>query len=88
MSKLKNISAGILSGLEEMDGVKEQESKGVKEEKKKKVKEQKSKRSFMLTQSQIEKIYLLKAKYKGKDLSTFVGEAIEEYYERHVGDDK
>ena len=88
MSKLKNISAGILSGLEEMDGVKEQESKGIKEQKSKEVKEEKSKRSFMLTHSQIEKIYLLKAKYKGKDMSTFVGEAIEEYYERHVNDNK
>lgn len=88
MSNLKKISTGILSGLEEMNGVKEPKSKGVKEQKSKEVKEEKSKRSFMLTHSQIEKIYLLKAKYKGKDLSTFVGEAIEEYYEKHIGDDK
>ncbi|WP_129596254.1 hypothetical protein [Anaerophilus nitritogenes] len=76
MSKLKNVSTGILNGLEEMNSVQEEKSKGVKEEK--------SKRSFMLTESQIEKIYLLKAKYKEKDLSTFVGEAIEEYYEKHI----
>ena len=83
-----------MSGLEEFNNpmenqvqidevVKEQKSKRVKDQESKGVKEQKSKRSFMLTERQIEMIYLLKSKKQGIDLSEIVGFAIEEYYERN-----
>jgi len=79
---------GILAGLNTLENPadtgnkKEQESKGVKGEKNKSVKEQKSKRSFMFTASQIEKIYLLKAKHPDKDLSVIVGDAIDLYFDK------
>lgn len=85
---LKETGLGILEGLNtlenptEIENKEEQKSKGIKEEKNIGVKEQKSKRSFMLTDSQIEKIYLLKSKNPNKDLSTIVGDAIELYFDK------
>ena len=79
---------GILEGLNTLDNPadtenkEEQKNKRVEEEKKKDIKEQKSKRSFMLTASQIEKIYLLKAKNPDKDLSVIVGNAIDLYFDK------
>ena len=79
---------GILEGLSTLENPsdtenkEEQKKKGVKGEKKKNIKEQKSKRSFMLTASQIEKIYLLKAKNPDKDLSVIVGNAIDLYFDK------
>lgn len=79
-SNLDKIGAGILSGLQDMpdinSGVKEQESKRVKEQES----NTKTKRSFMLTDKQIEMLYILKSKNKDKDLSELVGEAIEKLY--------
>ena len=61
---------GIMDGLEDN----KEESKSSKEEK--------IKRSFTLTESQVEKIYLLKAKNNSMTLSEIVGNAIEEYYDQ------
>jgi hypothetical protein len=76
---------GIMDGLEDNDdqnkNSKEEKSKRVKEEKNKNSKEEKKKRSFMLTNSQIKKIYLLKATNNNMTLSEIVGQAIEEFYE-------
>jgi hypothetical protein len=82
-NNLGKVGAGILSSLEEMEdinsaGVKEQKSNGVKEDKSN---TPKTKRSFMLTDKQIEMIYILKSKSPKKDLSEIVGEAIEKAYE-------
>lgn len=96
--RLNKLGLGVLDGLQALDKLKGQiaiedsESKEVKEEKSKRVNkqeskgvnEQKSKRSFMLTDKQIEMVYLLKSKYKDKDLSAIVGEAIEEYYKKYM----
>lgn len=75
---------GIMDGLENNDkeskGSKEEKSKRVKKEKSKSSKEEKKKRSFMLTNSQIKKIYLLKAKNSNMTLSEIVGQAVEEFY--------
>jgi hypothetical protein len=89
--KVKNKAEGIkgiMDGLEDSEkevekskGSKEDKSKRVKEDKNKSSKEEKKKRSFMLTNSQIEKIYLLKAKNSNMTLSEIVGQAIEEFYE-------
>lgn len=84
-SGISKVGAGILDGLEQLEDLnssaaKAPESKGVKEEKSKGVKEVKSKRSFMLTDQQIEMLYMLKAKSPKKDLSELVGEAIEKLY--------
>lgn len=81
-NKVKNKAAGI-KGI--MDGLEDNEkenknSKRVKEDKSKRVKEEKKKRSFMLTNNQIEKIYLLKAKNNNMTLSEIVGQAVEEFY--------
>ena len=88
--KVKNKAEGIkgiMDGLEDNEednkknkGSKEEKSKRVKEEKSKSSKEEKKKRSFMLTNSQIEKIYLLKAKNSNMTLSEIVGQAVEEFY--------
>jgi hypothetical protein len=77
---------GIMDGLEDVEEnknkrSKEEKSKRVKEEENKNFKEEKKKRSFMLTNSQIEKIYLLKAKNNNMTLSEIVGQALEEFYE-------
>lgn len=87
-SNLSKIGTGILSGLQEMEdinstGVKEQESKRVKEGKNNTAK---TKRSFMLTDRQIEMLYILKSKNKNKDLSELVGEAIEKLYDEIEAD--
>lgn len=68
--------------------VKKETNKANKSEKikkmvKRKNSEHKSKRSYMLTDKQVEMVYLLRAKYWDKDLSDIVGEAIEEYYKRN-----
>ena len=68
---------GIMDGLKDND----EQNKNSKEEKSKRVKEEKKKRSFMLTNSQIKKIYLLKATNNNMTLSEIVGQAIEEFYE-------
>jgi len=65
---------GALEGLENND-------EEVKEDKNKKFKEEKKKRSFALTSSQVEKIYLLKAKNSDMTMSEIVGQAIDEFYE-------
>ena len=65
---------GALEGLEDND-------EEVKEGKNKNSKEEKKKRSFTLTSSQVEKIYLLKAKNSDMTLSEIVGQAIDEFYE-------
>lgn len=70
---IKNKAQGIINGLENME-----ESK--KEENNKRVDKEKSKRSFMLTKEEIEKIYILKAKFQDKTLSELVGEAINLLY--------
>ena len=46
-------------------------------------KAKKKKRSFMLENSQIEKLYLLKARNNDMTLSEIVGNAIDDYYEEH-----
>jgi len=74
---------GIMDGLEDNEkskSSKEDKNKRVKEDKSKSSKEEKKKRSFMLTNSQIEKIYLLKAKNNNMTLSEIVGQAVEEFY--------
>lgn len=83
--KVKTLGMGLVEGLEQMesmeqDGAEEQKSNGVKEEKSKKAK--KTKRSFMLTDQQIECLYLLKSKNPSMDLSEMVGQAIMDLYEK------
>lgn len=77
----KNIGMGILQGLESMDDI------SIKNDEKKEdikvVKNKKSKRSFMLKDSQIEKLYELKFKYIHQDLSDIVGLAIDEFHEKY-----
>ena len=82
---IKNVGAGILSGLESLNdiAIKEQKSKTVEEPKSKKVKEEKSKRSFMLEHEHIRMLYELKQTFINKDLSVLVGESIEDYYNKN-----
>lgn len=88
--KAKGIK-GIMDGLEddnkENKSSKEEKNKRVKEEKNKSSKEETKKRSFMLTNSQIEKLYLLKAKNSDMTLSKIVGQAIEKFYESNTKSD-
>ncbi|MFW5891653.1 MAG: hypothetical protein ACOCUI_05490 [bacterium] len=70
---IKNKAQGIINGLENME-------KSKKEENNKRVDKEKSKRSFMLTKEEIEKIYILKAKFQDKTLSELVGKAINLLY--------
>lgn len=49
-----------------------------------KLNEIKIKRSFMLTESQIDKLFLIKRINKSKTLSEIVGEAIEIYYDEFI----
>jgi hypothetical protein len=82
--KVKDKAKGILDGLsEDAESEKEEKSKRVKEQKSKSSKEEKKKRSFMLENSQIEKLYLLKARNNDMTLSEIVGNAIDDYYEEH-----
>jgi len=81
---IKGIIDGFNNNDEESEGnksSKEEKSKGIKEDKNKSSKEGKKKRSFMLKNSQIEKIYLLKAKNSDMTMSEIVGQAIDEFYE-------
>jgi hypothetical protein len=84
LNKVGGEIAGVLTGMENKPditpGVKEQESKGVKEEKPNSTKVEKIKRSFMLTNDQVELLYILKSKNPSKDLSEIVGEAIEKAF--------
>lgn len=89
-SSIETTRLGILDGLNDLESndlesnefeSEETKSKYIKEYKSKSSLDKKSKRSFMLTERQIEMIYLLKAKNPNKDLSTMVGEAIEKYFE-------
>jgi|Wag4MinimDraft_13_1082653.scaffolds.fasta_scaffold06223_2 hypothetical protein len=87
-NKVKNKAEGIkgiIDGLEdtENESEKEEKSKRAKEQKNKSSKEEKKKRSFMLENSQIEKLYLLKARNNDMTLSEIVGNAIDDYYEEH-----
>jgi len=86
--RYKDKAKGIMDGLEETEEgtqeTREEKNKRVNDEKSKSVQEEKKKRSFMLTISQVEKLYLLKAKNNDKTLSAMVGEAIEEYYKNHT----
>lgn len=77
MKDPKQIEARKRAEEIESKRIKEEESKGVKEEKSKK-----KKRSFMLTDYQIQLLYVLKGEQIDKDLSTIVGEAIELYFDR------
>ncbi|PTX14809.1 hypothetical protein SAMN04488598_1559 [Halanaerobium congolense] len=82
--KIKGILDGLNNNDEESEGnksSKEEKSKRIKEDKNKSSKEGKKKRSFMLKNSQIEKIYLLKAKNSDMTMSEIVGQAIDEFYE-------
>lgn len=84
-SSIETTRLGILDGLNDLESnefePEETKSKYIKEYKSKSSLDKKSKRSFMLTEKQIEMVYLLKAKNPNKDLSTMVGEAIEKYFE-------
>jgi hypothetical protein len=76
--KLDKKAKGIYDGLAEMEN---DDDKKVKKSKNKKSKEEKKKRSFTLTSSQVEKIYLLKAKNSDMTMSEIVGQAIDKFYE-------
>ena len=84
--KIKDKAQGIMDGLESMEGenkeAKEEKSNKVNTEKNKRANKDKSKRSFMLTKDEIEKIYVLKAKFQDKTLSKIVGEAINLLYNK------
>ena len=82
--KFKNKAKGIMDGLEDEENLnsKEEKNERIKDEKNKNSKEEKIKRSFTLTESQVEKIYLLKAKNSSMTLSEIVGTAIEKYYDQ------
>ena len=90
--KFKNKAKGIMDGLEDEENLnsKEEKSERIKDEKNKSSKEYKNKnseeekikRSFTLTETQVEKIYLLKAKNSSMTLSEIVGTAIEKYYDQ------
>ena len=80
--KAKGILAGMDDDVEEIKEI-EENNKRVKEQKNKSSKEEKKKRSFMLENSQIEKLYLLKARNNDMTLSEIVGNAIDDYYEEH-----
>lgn len=84
-NKIRTLGTGLMEGLGQMDGiesgnVQEEKSNGAKEQKSKSNK--KTKRSFMLTDSQIECLYLLKSKNPSVDLSELVGQAIMDLYEK------
>jgi hypothetical protein len=52
------------------------------------VKESRVKRCYMLTDSQLQRLIMLKAKlYRDKDLSDIIGMAIDSYYELQVEED-
>lgn len=83
---------GSLSGLDDvnneveeketsLDSTNNQNATAVEEDKQEN--EKKEKRSFMLTNEQIEMIYKLKIKFKGKAYGVIVGEAIEDFYKKH-----
>ena len=78
---IEKTKLGILDGLNELENSTEDSNHTTKEYKSKFSLEKKLKRSFMLTEKQIEMVYLLKAQNPSKDLSTLVGEAIEKYFE-------
>ena len=59
--------------------VKEETSKTIKEEKKKK-----EKKNFMLTETAINQLFELKFKYRKKDYSGIVEEAIAAYYKNNI----
>jgi len=84
--KIKDKAQGIMDGLENMEGedkeAKEEKSNRVNKDNSKRVNKDKSKRSFMLTKDEIEKIYVLKAKFQDKTLSKIVGEAIDLLYNK------
>ncbi len=90
-SRYKGKAKGIMDGLEDHEeksnGVKDEKSKSVNKGKNDSSKEDRKKRSFILSETQVEKLYMLKAKNKDKTLSAMVGEAIEEYYEQHMDSD-
>lgn len=96
MSSIKDIGVGILDTL---NGIKEDKnsnllddkSKGVNQEnnnsskykKGKSEREVKSKRSFMLTETTIQKLNLLKLCMENKDLSTIVDESVAMYFDKN-----
>jgi len=81
-NKIKNKAQGIMDGLEEMENEADtnKENKSGKEKKSKRANKDKSKRSFMLTEDEIKKIYIMKAKFQDKTLSEIVGEAVNLLY--------
>lgn len=93
MTNIKNLGKGILDSLqgmeEESTDITEEKSNDVKEEKSNTVKntkgekEPKSKRSFMLKETTIHKLSLLKLCMNDKDLSTIVEEAIDMYFDKN-----
>jgi hypothetical protein len=96
LSGIKNIGMGILDTL---NGIKEEESnsvnipenkevieeksRNVKKIRNKKIIEEKSKRSFMLTQTTIQKLNLLKLCLDDKDLGEIVEESINQYFQKN-----
>lgn len=90
--KMEEKGKGILNGLNEINEMEEEQEKS-KEEKnsknkdtkdnEKKSKIAKKKRSFMLKEDQIERLYMMKAKDRNKNLSQLVGAAIDLYYEEN-----
>ncbi|MBU3130723.1 hypothetical protein [Clostridium tagluense] len=83
---LANIGKGILSSLEDINNM-EETSNQVKEEMCKPVieeKKKKEKKNFMLTETAIDQLFQLKFKYRKKDYSTIVEEAIAAYYQKNI----
>jgi hypothetical protein len=92
---LANIGKGILSSLEDIRGM-EETSNNIKEETLNKAKEEtskpvieemskkKEKKNFMLTETAIDQLFQLKFKYRKKDYSTIVEEAIAAYYQNNI----
>lgn len=67
--------------------IKEETSKQIKDETLNTVKEEKKKKekkNFMLTETAVNQLFELKFKYRKKDYSQIVEEAIAEYYEKHI----
>lgn len=84
--ELENLGKGILSSLKDINDI-EETSKPINKEMSKQVKEEKTKKqkkNFMLTDTAVNQLFELKFKYRKKDYSQIVEDAIAEYYAKYI----
>lgn len=87
-NSISNLGKGVLNLLEDdqpvnADNNANTETSDTKQKNSKTVKEIKSKRSFMLKESTVQRLNLLKLCSTDKDLSTIVEDAINKYFEEN-----